>query len=128
MYSLGLFVMRVSAFFVGSVLIYLAVFLYEDEQGRIQNTLEELWLKIDARRQSTASQHVSFMRAIALTVSIQLDRFLGPRLFSVQSIGVSICCSVVSAIVVGHIFFLGKWSWRSVCFGFLFLILAALPS
>lgn len=87
---------RTIALIGGSLLIYGAIFLYEDEQGKIQNTVEDLWIKINDRQRLALSRHMSFMRVLSKFMGVGLDRIFGKKLFSVKSIGVSICYSFAS--------------------------------
>jgi hypothetical protein len=80
----------------GLVLLYLAVFLYENEQGKIQNVLEDLWLRIEERQYSALSHNTALLRMSAQLITRLLDSLFGKSLFSLQSIGVSICFSFAS--------------------------------
>lgn len=87
--------LRILAIACGAILIYASIFLYEDEEGKIQNKLEDLWLKISNARKYALSKHTAFMQMIAKLMTIGFDRIFGSRLFSLQSIGVSICYAMV---------------------------------
>jgi hypothetical protein len=78
----------------GVLLIY-ASMSYETEDGIIQSRLEEWWLRIDDLRQQAISRHLAFIKVIASVTTGVLDRLFGVRMFSVQSLGVSACYSVV---------------------------------
>ena len=43
---------RVTVAILGGLLLYVGLFLHEDEEGRIQNRLEQLWIRIDDLQQS----------------------------------------------------------------------------
>jgi hypothetical protein len=94
------YALRFAALLGGLLLIYVAVFLYENEQGRIQNALEDIWLKIADLQESTVSQHVAFMRIVARVTNSGLDTLLGRKLFSLRSIGVAVCYSLASVLLV----------------------------
>jgi hypothetical protein len=87
---------RIIALIGGSLFLYAAIFLYEDEQGRIQNILEDLWVKIDDRQRVSLSRHAMFVQVLTQFMSQGLNRMFGKRLLSVRSVGVSICYSFAS--------------------------------
>ncbi len=88
--------LRILAFLSGLLCIYAALFIYENEQGKIQSVLEELWLRIDDRRQTFLSRHTLFMREVARFTESRFDRLFGKKLFSLQSVAVSSCYSIAS--------------------------------
>jgi hypothetical protein len=57
--------LRVLAGVAGAMAIYAALFLYEDEQGKIENKLEEWWVRLDDGRNAAVSRHTAFMREVA---------------------------------------------------------------
>jgi hypothetical protein len=65
--------------------------LYEDEQGRIQNKLEEWWVKLRDQEDSAISRHAAFMRAVARLATHGFDRVFGERIFSFRALWVSGC-------------------------------------
>lgn len=96
---------RKLALLVGVLLIFLAVFLYEDEEGRIQYRLER-WDKLLLARGAVAHSAVTaFMGGIAELTSRFFDRLFGKGLLSLRVIGVSLCYSIASifllAVVAG---------------------------
>src|SRR5688500_723937 len=80
----------------GSVFLYAALFLYEDEQGKVQNKLEDLWIKIDVRHHVALSKHTVFMRVVADYTARTLSKLFGEKFFSLRFLGVSICFSLAS--------------------------------
>ncbi len=81
------------------MLLYVAFFLYEDEEARIQNRLEQIWTKINALQSSAMSKEVAFLQGVTRTTSAILDRLLGHKLVSVQSVAVSMAFSMASLLV-----------------------------
>src|ERR1019366_4344420 len=88
--------LRILAGIAGALLLYVAFFLYEDEEARIQNRLEQIWKRIDAVQSITMSKEVAFLQGATRTTSTILDRLLGHKLLSVQSIAVSMAFSLGS--------------------------------
>ena len=81
MQTLIILTLRILAVISGIILIYAAFFLYEDEQGKIQNFLEDLWIRIDDRRNTALSKHATFMQVVAKYISTIFDRVFGDRLW-----------------------------------------------
>jgi hypothetical protein len=92
--------LRILAGIAGALLLYVAFFLYEDEEARIQNRLEQIWKRIDALQSSAMSKEVAFLQGVTRTTSSILDRLLGHKLLSLQSIAVSSAFSLASLFVV----------------------------
>jgi hypothetical protein len=68
---------------------YAAAFLHEDEEGAIQNRLEEWWIRLAYGRDHALSRTATFMRGIARLSNRAFDAALGKQLWSFQAIGVS---------------------------------------
>jgi len=93
------FTFRLLALILGSLLLY-TLFLYEDEQGKMQNHLEGLWLKIAYGHQQAVSVHVAFMQKVASLIDQGLSYLFGPRIISLRFLGVSACYSIGSISLV----------------------------
>jgi hypothetical protein len=91
--------LRILAGIAGALLLYVAFFLYEDEEARIQNRLEQIWKRIDALQSSAMSKEVAFLQGATRTTSAILDRLLGHKLLSAQSIAVSMAFSLGSYLL-----------------------------
>jgi hypothetical protein len=110
-------VLRWLAILVAALLLYVAAFLREDEEGALQNRLERLWLVIDDLSRGAISRHTAFLQQTAGAALRALDCLLGKRLLSFQSAGVSACLSMASislaAVTADAIFHLqspyAKW-------------------
>jgi hypothetical protein len=91
---------------IGIVLIYLS-FSYESEDGKIQNLLEEWWIRVNDYRHQLLSRHVAFIKMLASVTSNIFDKLFGVLLVSLQALGVSICysfiCLGVMALVVRQV-------------------------
>lgn len=77
-----------------------AVFLYEDEQGKIQNKLEEWWVSLEGHRSFLLSRHVLLMNRLAEVATHGLDRVFGGRLISWQALNCSAFYSLASLQLV----------------------------
>jgi hypothetical protein len=85
---------------IGYVLIYCALFLYEGEEGRIQNLIVQWWVKVDDARAIAGSWARAFIQAVARLTVRGFDRVLGERLFSFRFAGVSLCLSIASIFLL----------------------------
>jgi hypothetical protein len=91
---------RILALLSGLLMFYVAFFLYEDEQGNVQNKLEDSWIKLNDLRRLALSRHTAFMRVIANFTASILDKIYGKTFFSIRFVGVSTCLSFVSIFLV----------------------------
>ncbi|QDT16762.1 hypothetical protein CA12_28690 [Alienimonas californiensis] len=88
---------------IGIGLLYIAVFLYDDEHGQMQNRLEHWWLKMQDYSEMTVGRHVVFARRVCTTLGEHFDRLFGESVFSIRSVAVS---SAYSLAAFGFVFFL----------------------
>lgn len=88
---------------IGALLILSALFLYEDEEGKIQNKVEQWWIKLSDKALSSRSRVTSFMQEVAKLTSNGFDRLLGERLVSLRFTAVSICFSLASCFLLGFL-------------------------
>src|SRR5713101_120402 len=88
--------LRFFACLAGGSLLYPALFLYEDEQGQIQNKLEEWWVRSSDKQSAVLSRHATFMRQIAGLCTDALDRLFGSKFISARAFSVSVCYSMAS--------------------------------
>src|ERR1700694_5196508 len=82
--------------FLGVVFICAALFLYEDEEGKFQNKVEEWWIKLSDKQRASRSRVAAFMQEVAQLTGRGFDRLLGRRLFSFRVIPISIYLSFAS--------------------------------
>lgn len=82
--------------FLGVVLICAALFLYETEEGKFQNKVEEWWIKLSYKQQASRSKVAAFMQEVARLTGAGFDRLFGERLFSLRIVPVSIYLSFAS--------------------------------
>jgi hypothetical protein len=83
----------------GGLLIYAALFLYESDEGEVQNRLE-IWLVAVRRRREASLSHVVVILTAVASLSGQIfDRLFGKKLFSLRSFGASMCYSIASIVL-----------------------------
>ena len=125
--ALDLFVRPVGVAF-GAMLLYVAFFLYEDEEGRLQNSLEELWVRISDRSDGATIAIRLLVGETSRLTAHAFDRIFGQRYLSRRAIGTSFCYGAAS-ITAYPIFLLGGPSARSALWIVpgVFIFLGSLP-
>src|SRR5688572_25419920 len=103
MFSIAL---RILVCAIGAILIYAALFLYEDEESRLQSALEDWWVRIDERSHKALSKHTLFMHNIARLASSGFDKVFGKSLISPKFICASASYSIASFLMVQATYFL----------------------
>src|SRR6266852_4710232 len=93
-------ILRLLALVAGSIFIYFALFLYENEQGKIQNVLENLWVRINDYNKTLLSKQTVFMREVARFTENSFRKLFGERLFSLRPAAVSACFSFASLFFI----------------------------
>ena len=124
-----LYCLRALSAGAGLLLLYAAFFLYEDEQQRVQSTIEALWIRIDELR-TTSEKAAAFFQAVAGIGVRVIDRIFGPSSLSLQSFAVSSYLLTASSnllapfVLTGHLptNFSEDWGerfWAPMLLGFL---------
>jgi hypothetical protein len=139
MSSLHIF-LRLAAFAAALALLYIAFFLYEDEEGGLKNRLEELWVKIDDLQKKSLSRNAAFLSGASRIAIIVLNRIFGERSVSLQSVRSCIIFSFAStafafALVFAFVLLFIAWHAgdvtvfsRLVLAGLLFATIGAMPA
>ncbi len=91
--------LRLGEFALGMSLLYLRFFLYETEEGRLQNYLAELWLRVSDQAASARQRLARLLDETARISILFLDRLFGPRLISIRAIVVSAALAMACAYV-----------------------------
>jgi hypothetical protein len=91
--------LRILAILFGSALVCLR-FLYEDEEKRLQSTLEDWWLRLAYQSDQAFSREARFLRGVASSTSRFLSKILGDATLSLRSISVSITWSTIPPLLV----------------------------
>jgi hypothetical protein len=81
---------------LGVAFLYASLFLHEDDEERIQNRIEEWWVKLADKQDASRSWTATFMREVAVLTTRGFDRLFGKRLLSLRVAGISFCFSVAS--------------------------------
>ncbi len=90
--------LRVLAVAGGVLTCYASLFMYEDDERRVQHILEDWWLRIDTLRGHTLRLHESLLSAMASLTQASLGGLFGNKLISLRAIGASACLSLASLL------------------------------
>jgi hypothetical protein len=82
----------------GITLVYVALFLYESEEDRLQRGLEASWIHIDDFRETALRVQKSFVASLTARTGQWLDLGLG-SLFSLTALCVSVCFPLTSLVL-----------------------------
>jgi hypothetical protein len=97
--------LRGLALLVGFFLVYGAALLREDEDKRLENTLQKLWERLTSVSNDAVQRHLSFAKQLAQEANRIMDAAYGDNLISVKSVTTSLALSTVSAAILGALFF-----------------------
>ena len=87
-------------------ILYVAWFVYEDEEKELQSRIEGWWLNFDDVRVSMISRQAAVVSVVARKATEVLDGVFGPRLFAKDSVAAATCFSVAGYVVI---IFLSKY-------------------
>jgi hypothetical protein len=93
-------VWKVLSFGVGLTLVYLGAFIYESEQKKLQNRLEDLWLKVDDLNAAGLKKRAAFMVVVAQITTSSFDAVFGPDLISLPCVGASMAYALAYACLL----------------------------
>jgi hypothetical protein len=94
-------ILRTIAALLALLAYYIAFFLYEDEQGKWQSRVDEVWVAVRDRESGVRNRASVELRRISEAISSGLDRAFGGHLISLRAIGVSTSYSFAGACLVG---------------------------
>jgi hypothetical protein len=97
--GVGIWLLRGSALVLGALLLYIAVFLYENEEREIESKLEAFWVRVDDAAQGAVSRQLAIAQEFAQLGSRVMDGFFGSSLISVRIVVLSAFLSYTSFLV-----------------------------
>ena len=104
---------RISIGLLGSICIYLALFIYEDRRGHWQNRIDDLWVEIYDRSRVTKSKTTALFNKVGEKITrVSIDIF-GKRLFSLRSVIASVDLSVACSSLFMLTSHLTNYVWRT---------------
>jgi hypothetical protein len=77
----------------GSLFLYMALFMFRDEQGRLQNRLVTLWVKV----KQAEDEFAAFVRQTAILTDHAANWMFGDKIFSLKAMLMSSYLAVASA-------------------------------
>jgi len=110
---------------VGVSVMVLASLLRENEEGSLQNRIEELWIRLDDWRGATEKWHRRLLGASAALVERLATRAFGSKLLSFRAVSVSACLALTSPLLLMSV--LGPPSTFLVSTGVAMLVTAFVP-
>jgi hypothetical protein len=73
--------------------------MFPDEEGALQNRIENLWIIVDDKQKSAAGRAIGILNRVASYVTRVYNHILGARLVSVQMVGVSSSSSLAGFFI-----------------------------
>ena len=121
---------RLAAALAAIATFYVAWFVYEDEEKRLQNKIETWWLQFDDIRSKMVSRQAAFVIIVAQRANDILDRMFGQALFAKDSIATAVCLAIGGFYFFPQVLFalfpVGA-TWAYMAAGFSILTCAAAP-
>jgi hypothetical protein len=84
----------------GFFVLYMAFFTYEDEEGAIQDKIENLWVSIRDRQEQSGERVAALFQKIAEILDEFFNRVFGKSLISFQAVCVTMCYSLAGLYLV----------------------------
>jgi hypothetical protein len=97
--SIAVIIGRCIAGCLGAILIYSALFLYKEEEGGLENRIEQWWRRIRDLHAHAISRETAFLKVVADVTSKGFAKLFGERLFGLKAIAASICYSQAAVLL-----------------------------
>ena len=88
---------------VGSLLLYSAFFLYENEERAIQNKLVDWHTKLDAKGRTIVGSHKGLLSNAAIQTGLVIDKIFGRQILTLQNYFSTSCMACLSFFICGII-------------------------
>jgi hypothetical protein len=89
---------RLAALVVGVPLLYVALFMYQDQRGRACNKLFDWWFRVEDTGERAVGKHAGFVAGVAKSV-LRLEWLFGPSSLSVRGAWTAMMLSSASFVV-----------------------------
>jgi hypothetical protein len=89
----------------GGTLFYTAVTMFPDEEGELQNRIENVWIRVDDLHLTVVGRVTAIVNRIGAYVTRIYNRVLGTRLISIQMVGVSSASSIAAFFLFATVLF-----------------------
>src|SRR5215475_6343033 len=80
----------------GLLMMYAGIFLTETEEGRLQNVLEDLWIRVDDLHTTAMSRQAAFLQQVSRLAEYGMVTVFGHKLFSTKSLASCLCFAQAS--------------------------------
>jgi hypothetical protein len=97
--SIAIIIVRCMAGCLGVILIYSALFLYKDEEDKLENRIEQWWQRIRNLHAHAISRETAFLKVVAEITSKGFTKLFGKRLFGLKAVSASICYSQAATLL-----------------------------
>jgi uncharacterized membrane protein YsdA (DUF1294 family) len=97
---LASFLARAVAGLLGAAFLYMALFMYQDERGKQQNRLVNLWIAVAEREASALSAHAALIRRSSQLALAGFQDLFGDRLLTLRTLAISLALSLCSNTLV----------------------------
>jgi hypothetical protein len=104
--SIAVIIGRCIAGCLGVILIYSALFLYKEEEGGLENRIEQWWQKIRDLHAHAISRETAFLKVVADVTSKGFAKLFGERLFGQKAVVASMCYSQAAVLLCEMILYL----------------------
>jgi hypothetical protein len=88
----------------GLLLLYVGLFLTETEEGKLENRLEELWIRVDDLSSKAMTKQAVFLRQITKLVADGFASLFGPKLVSLKAAASCLCFALASLYLSSAVF------------------------
>ena len=78
-------IFNVIGLILGSLLLYSGLFLREDEQGKLQNRLEEIWIRTDDFKVKAVERHTQLVREVINLLLRMISKIWGDKTFTFRA-------------------------------------------
>jgi hypothetical protein len=95
--------LRVLAGVLGVLVLYVAWFVYEDEEKRMQNVIEQWWLSLNELSSTTRSRQAALTAFVSRKAVDSINRFYGAPIWSTGGLIASSTMVILIAVVLGGI-------------------------
>ncbi len=91
---------RVIAGLLGFLCLYMAFFLFEDEEGKWQNKLDGFWVSVDDRAKVVDRTSTALFNQIGRKLISACDLIFGERRVSVRAVATSVNLSLAGVLII----------------------------
>ena len=95
--------LHIVALLAGLLFYYVGLFMYEDEEGKLQSRIENVWISIHDRARESGSKSAALFGKVAAIVTKTFNAIFGQKIFSARFVGASFCYSFAALFLFGSL-------------------------